>query len=120
MIYHYKPENECETDEKCFIIEMLPASADEGCSIAQARVMPGVTTTLHKVLGVVERYVILSGEGLVTVGDSAPEKVSVKDIVSIDKDVPQKIENTSGTEDLVFLCVCTPGFNIENYVDLEC
>ncbi len=118
MIYPYKPETEFETDEHCSIIELLNSPNDPECSIAQARVKPGVTTALHSVTGVVERYIVLSGEGLVTVGDSEPVAVGEKCVVLIDKGVSQKIANTSRSEDLIFLCVCTPRFRPELYVEL--
>lgn len=119
MIYRYKPETEFMTEERCSIVEIMNSSQDNLCSIAQARVKPGVTTTLHRVKGVVERYIILSGEGTVFIGESEPETVREKDVVRIDANVPQKIANKSDKEDLIFLCVCTPGFTVDAYEDLE-
>src|SRR5690554_3938320 len=70
-VSRFKPEAEFYTDEKCYIIEMLNTPDDETCSIARARVEPGVTTCLHAVRGTVERYVILEGEGEVEI-DGVP------------------------------------------------
>lgn len=119
MIYRFKPETEFEIEERSFIVEMVSSQADPSCSIARARVKPGVTTALHAVRRTVERYIILQGEGEVTVGSKPVERVRAMDIVWIDKDEPQKIRNASLVDDLVFLCVCTPGFQMEAYQDLE-
>ena len=119
MIYRFKPETEFEIEERAFIVEMLSSRSDPTCSIARARVKPGVATALHAVRGIVERYLILQGEGEVTVGNRAVERVGPMDIVWIAKDEAQKIHNTSKSEDLVFLCICTPGFQMDAYVDLE-
>ena len=48
-------------DEGCFILELSNSPADPDVSIARARVKAGVTTKLHRLKGVVERYVILTG-----------------------------------------------------------
>lgn len=119
MIYRFKPETEFEIEERSFIVEMLSTQADATCSIARARVKPGITTVLHAVRATVERYLILQGEGEVTVGNRPAERVGPMDIVWIDKDEAQKIRNTSASEDLVFLCICTPGFQMDAYIDLE-
>src|SRR6478609_2389104 len=108
MIYRFKPETEFEIEERSFIVEMLSSQHDPSCSIARARVKPGITTALHAVRATVERYIILQGEGEVTVGNRAPERVRAMDVVWIDKDEAQKIRNVSDVEDLVFLCICTP------------
>jgi len=105
-------------DEGCFINEWWNHSEDEALSIARARVVPGETTHWHYLRNSVERYVILSGEGVVEVGELAPSTVKPGDVVVIPADVRQRIHNR-GSEDLVFLALCTPRFQPENYVDLE-
>jgi mannose-6-phosphate isomerase-like protein (cupin superfamily) len=116
--FRLKPETEFHTDEKCFIIEMLNTSGDETCSIARARVEPGVTTCLHAVRGTVERYVILEGEGEVEIDGAPFVKVRPLDVVHIPAGISQRIRNT-GQTDLVFLAICTPRFRQDAYVDLE-
>jgi mannose-6-phosphate isomerase-like protein (cupin superfamily) len=54
----------------------------------------------------------------VTVGAEAALPVQPFDVVHIPAGVPQQICNT-GSEDLVFLCICTPRFRMENYRELE-
>ena len=118
MISKFRPETEFYTDERCCIVEIHNREEDEGCSIVRARVAPGVTTQLHSLRGTDERYVILEGEGLVQVGDAAPAQVRPLDVVAIAAGTPQRITNV-GTADLVFLCVCTPRFRKETYLNLE-
>lgn len=108
---------EFATDERCFIIEELNLPESPEASLARARVLPGVTTRLHAVRGTVERYLIVKGEGIVEVaGETA--RVSSGDRIVIPAGVPQRISNV-GEEDLEFLCLCTPRFRPEAYVDLE-
>ena len=112
------PEAEFETDERCSINELSNTVEDPAVSIAQARVLPGVTTRWHRLVGTAERYVILSGEGLMEVGDLPPEQVRPGDVVLIPPLCRQRISNT-GTEDLVFLAICTPRFRREVYEDVD-
>ena len=109
------PSAEFYTDERCFILEMSNSTDDEALSIARARIEPGVTTAFHHVRDAAERYVILAGTGLVEVGEQPPQEVSMGDVVLIPPDATQRITNT-GSEDLVFLALCTPRFRQENYV----
>lgn len=87
-------------------------------SPSRAKVKPGITTQLHRLLGIVERYVITSGRGMVKVDDLAPEDVGPGDVVIIPENIPQKITNP-GDEDLIFYCVCTPRFSPDRYEALE-
>lgn len=112
------PQKEYKTPENCSILEAWNTKKDEDVSIAQARVKPGETTELHKLKGTVERYVILRGEGVVSIGNMDPVEVTMGDIAIIPADTPQKIENT-GTVDLLFYCICTPRFKQENYIIVE-
>lgn len=118
MIFKFAPESEFYTSEKCYIVELYQKGEDEDCSIARARVPPGTTTRLHAMRGVVERYVILDGEGLMEVDGGQAEQVRHLDVVTIPAGRSQRITNT-GSSDLVFLCVCTPSFSPGAYVDLE-
>ena len=105
-------------DEGCFILELSNSPADPDVSIARVRVKAGVTTKLHRLKGVVERYVILSGIGRVEVAGVEPQQLSTGDVVIIPSLCPQRITNI-GTEDLVFLAICTPRFTKEIYEDLD-
>ena len=104
--------------EGCYITELSNSEDDSGLSIARARVESGVTTTLHKLIGTIERYVILQGEGLVSIDGQVFEKVIACDVVIIPPDCSQQITN-SGEGDLIFLAICTPRFNNINYHELS-
>ena len=106
------------TEERCYILELSNSSADEGLSIARARVEPGVTTAVHRVIDTVERYVILSGTGRVEVEGLEPADVGQYDVVTIPEGATQRITNTADT-DLLFLAICTPRFKQDHYLSLE-
>jgi mannose-6-phosphate isomerase-like protein (cupin superfamily) len=118
IISTFQPRREFYTDERCYIMETHNRLEDEDCSIVRARVTPGVTTKLHTLRGIDERYVILQGEGIVEVGGGEPTAVRPIDVVVIPAGISQRITNV-GTGDLIFLCVCTPRFRVESYLDLE-
>lgn len=102
--------------ERCFITELLNEASCPGISIAQARVEPGVTTVLHA-LKSIEIYYILTGHGEVYVGEEK-DNVGPGDLVKIAPNVPQAIKNI-GTEDLKFLAICSPRFQVEDYREVE-
>lgn len=109
---------EYHTAELCYITELCNSADDPELSVARARVAPGVTTRWHRLTGTAERYVILSGSGVVEVGDLAPAAVGPGDVVVIPPLARQRIANR-GEDDLVFLAICSPRFLPENYEDLE-
>lgn len=104
--------------EGCHIIELLNSDDDPDISIARARVEPGRTTRWHRLAGTVERYVITAGSGLVEVADLPPQDVGPGDVVLIPAGDRQRIRNT-GSDDLVFLAICSPRFTEDAYVDIE-
>ncbi len=106
------------TPERCYITELSNSSGDKDVSIARARVTPGVTTCWHRLHGISERYCILSGRGLVEIGELPPEEVLPGDVVCIPPLCRQRITNI-GTGDLLFLAVCSPRFSNDSYEDLE-
>lgn len=108
------PDDEFFTEERCYILELSNSDHDEHVSVARARVEPGVTTQLHRLAGVEERYVITRGEGLMEVAGGKPTPVGPGNVVLVPANASQRITNT-GDEDLVFLCVCTPRFVPESY-----
>ena len=118
MFDTYRPETEYFTDEMCFITELRKTVDDPGCSIARARVEPGITTRFHLLKGIIERYVILEGNGMMEVGSDQPYQVNPMDVVTIPADIRQRITNTSNTP-LIFVCICTPGFTPDNYKDVD-
>ncbi len=113
-----RAKEEFETSERCHIIEVANDPGDDSVSIARARVEPGVTTAWHKLKDTDERYIIVSGQGVVDIGTSQPTKVRAGDVVRIPAETPQRITNT-GRSDLVFFAVCSPRFTNKCYVGLE-
>lgn len=117
-IIRFKQSDEFHIAEDCFVYEYENRPGPEGLSIARARVRPGVTTRRHKLTGVDERYLVLQGEGLVEIGDLEPTEIGPGDLVVIPAGVNQRVTNT-GQVDLLFFCLCNPGFTSECYTDTE-
>ncbi|WP_296807949.1 cupin domain-containing protein [Thiocapsa sp.] len=118
LIHTPREADEFFTDEGCYILETWNRADDPMLSVARARVEPGVTTRLHRLAGIAERYLILSGTGRVEVEGIPPQSVGPGDLVYIPPDRGQRIANT-GDGDLVFLAICTPRFVPEAYLDIE-
>ncbi len=106
------------TPERCWITEVANDAGDESASVALARVPPRTTTKWHRLEGVAERYLVVSGRGRVELGEDVAAEVSPGDVVRIPPNVRQRIANT-GDEDLVVYCVCTPRFEQAHHVALE-
>ncbi|HPR08105.1 MAG: cupin domain-containing protein [Zoogloeaceae bacterium] len=105
-------------EEGCFITELHNSADDPAVSVARARVPVGVTTRWHVLAGIVERYLIESGEGEVWVGEAPARRVVAGDTVVIAPGQRQRIRNP-GAVDLLFLAVCTPRFVPSAYTDVE-
>lgn len=117
-ILHARNSNELLTQERCWITENSNSADDLDLSIAHVRVEPDVTTQWHLLEETKERYLIISGEGEVEVGDMPAVKVGPGDIVLIPAGVRQRIKNTGGGE-LKFYALCTPRYLEHNYRNLE-
>jgi mannose-6-phosphate isomerase-like protein (cupin superfamily) len=101
---HKSESVEFLTPEGCWIVETWNDAGDAAVSVARARVQPGVTTKLHRLRGVVERYVIVSGNGFALIG--GPDGTS------------QQVVNDTAV-DLIFYCICSPRFTPGCYEVLE-
>jgi len=106
------------SSENVMILESWNVNTDPELSIARARLTPGQGTEAHCLEGITERYLIASGVGRVFVGSLPPEDIRPGDVVFIPPGVSQRLVNT-GSEDLVFYCLCTPAFDQANYRRLE-
>ena len=111
-------KEEFYTPEKCYVTELSNTPDDPDVSIARARVKSGVRTRWHRLKGTCERYFIISGIGLVEIGKLPPQEVNAGDIVLIPPMCRQRVTNI-GTDDLVFLAICTPRFSQDVYEDIE-
>ncbi len=114
-----KPASTVETwtGERCHITEFVNDPETPEVSVARCRVEPGVTTQLHR-LSVIEWYIVESGHGEMRIGDDPPRRLVSGDTAMIPEGIAQQITN-SGSDDLVFLCVCVPRFTPDCYVSLE-
>ncbi len=114
----HNPSSEFFTEELCHITELSNSPNDPEQSIARARVAPGITTRWHSLIDTTERYVVISGQGIVEIGDLPSTAMNPLDVVIIPPGTRQRITNI-GTTDLVFLALCTPRFRPECYQDLD-
>ncbi len=105
-------------EEGCRILELANSVEDPAVSIARSRVGPCQTTRWHTLSSTTERYVILSGEGIVEIGKDLRESVTIGDVVRIPAGSAQRIRNC-GKEDLVFLAICSPRFTPVCYTAME-
>jgi mannose-6-phosphate isomerase-like protein (cupin superfamily) len=110
-------QNEILTRERCWIREILNDPRVPQWSLAECRVLPGITTELHR-LSVDEWYVVVEGEGRMEVDRQKPVAVGAGDSVVIPRGKPQRITN-SGKGDLRFQCLCLPRFTPDCYEALE-
>jgi len=117
VILRYSAEQEYFFREGCFINELSNSLVDTNLSIAQARVRPGEGTKWHCLKETLERYLIIQGKGLVEIAGLEPQEVAAGDVVIIPAGCAQRMDNV-GSEDLLFLALCTPRFQPESYVEL--
>ncbi|MDH3354632.1 MAG: cupin domain-containing protein [Chromatiales bacterium] len=116
FIQHNDGQAEYFFKEGCYITELLNSSDDPAISVAKARVEPGQTTRWHRLKETAEHYLIVEGSGLAEVGDEPAREVIAEDVVVIPAGIRQRITNT-GSDDLIFLAICTPRFVPDNYID---
>ena len=84
------------------------------CSLAEETLPPGCAVTPHYHRDLEEIYYIVSGEGLMTVGENSRE-VGVGDAVYIPRGHRHSLKNT-GTEPIKLILVCGPAFFYEDQV----
>ena len=101
-------------EENCFITELINASDTPKCSVSKARVEVGAATQPHALRDTDELYYILAGRGEMEIDGFITGTAEQGDLVFIPQNARQCIRNT-GNEDLVFLCICTPRFEMGNY-----
>lgn len=86
-------------------------------SLAEARVAPGLTTTLHYHVKCEEIYYILSGTGKMRLEDEWRD-VKIGDAIAIPPGMKHQITATC-SETLTFLCCCVPAYEDGDTVLLE-
>jgi mannose-6-phosphate isomerase-like protein (cupin superfamily) len=83
------------------------------CSLAEETLPPGKTVTPHTHEVLEEIYYILSGVGVMTIGEESRE-VSAGDAIYIPKHNRHTLTNT-GHEDMKILLVCGPAFYFDDH-----
>jgi mannose-6-phosphate isomerase-like protein (cupin superfamily) len=86
-------------------------------SLAEATVPPGGATTAHYHRTTEELYYVLSGMGLMRIGEEE-QAVGRGDCIVIPPGAEHKLTN-SGPEPLVILCCCAPAYSDEDTVLTE-
>lgn len=81
-------------------------------SFAEAVVVPGAQTALHRHRLTEEIYHITAGEGMMTLGERQ-FAVAAGDTVCIAPGLPHCVANT-GTTSLKILCACAPAYTHED------
>lgn len=84
------------------------------CSLAEEILPPGKAVTPHHHLQLEEVYYIMSGSGVMTVGDEQCE-VGAGDAIYIPRNHRHTLENT-GSEPIRLLLVCGPAFFYEDEI----
>ncbi len=92
-------------------------SAAQGLSVAEATVAPGESTFLHLHRTSEEIYLFQAGRGRMLLGEDELEVVA-GDAIVIAPGTPHKLVN-HGSEPLVLLCCCAPGYSEEDTELLE-
>ena len=110
--------DEFMTDENVFILESWHSPLDPALSIARGRLAPGATSVPHVLTGTAERYIVIEGEGELSLAGLGVRPIRAGDVVFFPAGRPQTVTNT-GTTDLVLYAVCTPPFDADSYVELE-
>ncbi len=86
-------------------------------SLAEARLLPGASTTPHYHPQTEEIYYVLEGIGRMNIGGELRDVVP-SDAIAIPPGAVHTITNT-GEELLRFLCCCSPGYEHEDTVLVE-
>ncbi|MGB5670951.1 MAG: cupin domain-containing protein [Sedimenticolaceae bacterium] len=111
MLTRYRNQAPFETKDGSEIRELMHPSVhgNQKQSLAEARVLPGRKTALHRHLESEELYHISAGEGLMTLGERQ-FVVMPGDTIAIAPQTPHCVEN-AGTVPLVILCCCSPPYS---------
>ena len=89
-------------------------SAITQCSLAEETLPPGCAVTPHRHRQIEEIYFVISGRGLMTVGDETRE-VEAGDAIYIPRGQRHTLENT-GTDPIKLVLVCGPAFFYEDEI----
>jgi mannose-6-phosphate isomerase-like protein (cupin superfamily) len=96
------------TDDHYYVTEWWNSPEDSALSVARLRVEPGISTRAYRLRGVTERYLFLSGHGLIEI-DGTNREVEPGDGLLIKAGSWRCITNM-GERDLGLLSICRPRF----------
>jgi mannose-6-phosphate isomerase-like protein (cupin superfamily) len=96
----------------CLLAEVIHPTNDgtrADLSVARASLPPGQSTRPH-LLEFVEIYYVVSGQGIMHLGE---EQVPVEadSCIYLPPHTVQWLQNTSQDQDIVFLCICQPAYD---------
>lgn len=119
ILTHYSKIEAYRTKDASEIRELMhpDVHGNRVQSLAEARILPGRSTLLHKHLHSEEIYHFLSANGVMTVGMERID-VAAGDTVCIPPDVPHKVTNNSECT-MKILCCCSPPYRHEDTSLLE-
>lgn len=100
---------EYRTEEGYYVTEWWNSPDDPALSVARIRIEPGATTSAYELHGVTERYLFLTGHGVVEIDDKQYE-VGAGDGLLIKAGARRRVTNR-GDRDLGFLAICRPRFS---------
>lgn len=115
FIKRFKDCVEITANDGCRLKELLHSDRDDvdlPYSLAYARVEVGKGTLPHQLVAQDEVYTILSGRGIMHIGEES-EEVGMGDTILIPAGAEQWIENTS-EEELVFTALVSPPWREED------
>lgn len=116
-ISHPHEADEYATGENVSILESWRTPEDSALTIARGRLAPGMTSAPHRLRGIEERYIILSGQGCITIPGEGPAAVGPGDVIFFPAGVTQTLTNT-GQSDLLLYAICTPPFDERCYEEV--
>ena len=119
IITRYEEVEAYRTKDASEIRELMhpDSHGNRAQSLAQACVLPGQSTLLHKHLNTEELYHFLCGKGVMTVGTERLEE-GAGDTVCIPPNTPHKVLNTD-KKTMQIMCCCSPPYSHEDTVVLE-
>ena len=119
MLTHYRAQPPYQTKDNSEVRELMHPNVhgNRKQSLAEARILPGETTALHRHRLSEELYHVSAGEGLMTLGDQQFE-ILPGDTVAIAPRTPHCVRNI-GDDTLVLLCCCSPPYSHDDTELLE-
>lgn len=109
MAHKKQPLMEFHTEEGYYVTEWWNSPDDPALSVARMRVEPGATTSAYALHGITERYLFLSGHGIVEIDERLYE-VGPGDGLLVKAGARRRVSNR-GDRDLGFLAICRPRFS---------